>query len=86
MLWFLSIAAKKGFLVDEYLDAAIGVMEKNAQSKLAMTRVILHPKVKFSGSRIPDSAELSALHHAAHEECFIANSVLTEVLCEPVLG
>ena len=86
MLWFLSIAAKKGFVVDEYVDAAIGVMEKNTQGKLAMTKVVLHPKVKFSGSCSPGSVELSALHHAAHEECFIANSVLTEVSCEPVFG
>ncbi|HTL67568.1 MAG TPA: OsmC family protein [Lacunisphaera sp.] len=83
MLWFLSIAAKRRFVVDAYEDAAEGVMEKDADGKLAMTRVTLRPLVTFSGAARPDAAQLAALHHAAHEECFIANSVRTEVRCEP---
>jgi organic hydroperoxide reductase OsmC/OhrA len=83
MLWFLSIAAKQGFVVDSYHDEASGVMEKNPSGKLAMTRVVLRPKVNFSGPRLPDHAEIDALHHKAHDECFIANSVLTRVSCEP---
>jgi len=83
MLWFLSIAAKQGFVVDDYHDEASGIMEKNASGKLAMTRVVLRPKVNFSGPRWPDHAEIDALHHKAHDECFIANSVLTHVSCEP---
>ncbi|HVT71725.1 MAG TPA: OsmC family protein [Lacunisphaera sp.] len=83
MLWFLSIAAKRRFVVDRYEDAAEGVMEKNADGKLAMTRVTLRPLVTFSGANLPDESQLGALHHAAHEECFIANSVRSEVRCEP---
>ncbi|MGH8805824.1 MAG: OsmC family protein [Polaromonas sp.] len=84
MLWFLSIAAKRKFCVDRYFDAATGVMEKNAAGKIAMTVVTLRPDVTFSGERQPTRAELDQLHHEAHEACFIANSVKTEVRCEPV--
>lgn len=84
MLWFLSIAAGRGFRVDRYVDKAVGTMAKNAAGKLAMTRVVLQPDVTFSGERRPDRAEIAAMHHEAHAECFIANSVLTEVACEPV--
>jgi organic hydroperoxide reductase OsmC/OhrA len=83
MLWFISIAAKRKFTVDSYEDQAEGVMEKNAEGKLAMTKVTLHPLVKFSGATVPDRTQLDALHHAAHEQCFIANSVRSEVVCEP---
>lgn len=86
MLWFLSIAARHGFCVDSYSDHATGEMRRNAGGKIAMTRVTLHPAVVFSGSRQPDRPALDALHHEAHEECFIANSVLTEVLCEPAMA
>jgi organic hydroperoxide reductase OsmC/OhrA len=82
MLWFLSIAAKRKFIVDSYEDQAEGVMEKNAGGRLAMTRVTLRPLVRFSGPTMPDEAQLDALHHAAHEQCFIANSVQSEVICE----
>ena len=84
MLWFLSIAAKRKFCVDRYADSAIGVMAKNENGKMAMTVVTLRPEVVFSGERMPTRAELEAMHHQAHEECFIANSVKTEVRCEPV--
>ncbi|MES2509043.1 MAG: OsmC family protein [Pseudomonadota bacterium] len=85
MLWFLSIAGKRKFTVDSYTDKASGVMAKNAEGKLAMTVVTLRPEVVFSGARQPTRAELDALHHEAHEECFIASSVKTEVRCEPVV-
>jgi organic hydroperoxide reductase OsmC/OhrA len=84
MLWFLSIAAKRGFCVDSYADDAVGLMEKNSSGRLAMTRVTLRPKAIFSGERLPTAAELQAMHHEAHEECFIANSVKTDVRCEPI--
>lgn len=84
MLWFLSIAARQKFVVDSYQDLAEGVMEKNAEGKYAIGVVTLRPAVKFSGDRIPTRAELLALHHEAHEECNIANSVRSEVRCEPV--
>lgn len=84
MLWFLSLAAARGFVVDSYLDNAEGVMAKTTAGKLAMTRVTLHPRVVFAGDKRPSKPELGALHHAAHEECFIANSVRSEVLIEPI--
>ena len=86
MLWFLSIAAKRKFRVDQYTDNAEGIIEKNAAGKFAMTRVTLRPEMSFSGEKMPSRAELDEMHHKAHEECFIANSVKTEVLCEPVYG
>jgi len=86
MLWFLSIAAKRKFCVDRYFDAAEGVMEKNSEGKVAMTRVTLRPDVTFSGDRPPTREELDRLHHEAHDACFIANSVKTEVRCAPVYG
>ncbi len=84
MLWFLSIAAKKKFRVDRYSDQATGIMEKNAEGKLAMTVVTLRPDVQFSGDRLPKREEIEQMHHQAHAECYIANSVRTEVRCEPV--
>ena len=84
MLWFLGIAAKRKFCVDRYADAAVGVMAKNAEGKTAMTVVTLRPEVVFSGERLPTREQIDQLHHEAHEECFIASSVKTEVRCEPV--
>ena len=84
MLWFLSVAAGQGFRVDHYLDDAAGVMGKNAANKTAVTQVTLRPRVSFSGTRLPSHAEIEQLHHKAHEECFIANSVTTEIRCEPL--
>ncbi len=84
MLWFLSLAADAGFRVDQYLDEAVGVMGRNAAGKTAVTRVTLQPRVTFSGEKLPTRARIDELHHKAHEECFIANSVTTEILCESV--
>lgn len=84
MLWFLSIAAKRGFRVDRYSDRAVGHMEKNPSGRIAMTRVILRPEVVFSGERLPGPADIDAMHHEAHEQCFLANSVKTDVRCEPL--
>lgn len=82
MLWFLSLAAKRGFCVDSYVDAAVGEMKPDADGRLAVTKVTLRPKMVFSGERIPTAVEIAAVHHAAHESCFIANSVKTQVVCE----
>lgn len=82
LLWFLSIAAKRGFVVDSYEDQATGIMAHNAEGKLAITVVTLRPKTTFSGPQ-PSRADLDLLHHQAHEECFIASSVKTHVRCEP---
>ncbi len=84
MLWFLSIAAKRKFCVDRYFDHALGVMGKNAEGKVAMLTVTLKPEITFSGEQTPSRAQIDQMHHEAHEECFIANSVKTEVRCEPV--
>jgi len=82
MLFFLSIAAKKGYVVESYADDAKGIMEKDGSGKISMTKVTLRPKVEFSGDRIPSRDDLEEIHHLAHEQCFIANSVKTEVSTE----
>ena len=84
MLWFLSIASRHKFCIDRYSDAAIGIMERNKQGKMLMSVVTLKPEVQFSGTLIPTREQITQMHHEAHEECFIANSVKTEVRCEPV--
>jgi organic hydroperoxide reductase OsmC/OhrA len=84
MLWFLSLAAAQHLCVDHYVDEAVGALGKNAAGKIAMTAVTLKPRVAISGER-PTRAAFEALHHKAHEKCFLANSVTTEVRVEPVL-
>ena len=83
MLWFLSIAAKRGYRVDQYHDQACGIMEKNAANQLAITRVTLRPAVQFSGETVPTANEIDEMHHQAHKDCYIANSVKTQVVIEP---
>jgi len=85
LLWFLDLACRAGWLVDTYHDDASGVLAKNADGQLAMTVVTLRPAVRFAGERQPDAAEIHRLHHAAHAACFIANSVRSDVRCEPVI-
>lgn len=86
MLWFLNFSAKAGFSVDAYTDEAEGVLDKNADGRMAMTRVTLRPVVRFGGTRTPSDTEFDAMHKNAHERCFIANSVSTEVRCEPSIA
>ena len=81
MLTFLHVARLKGFVVTRYVDAAEGVMEKNAAGKVAVTRAVLRPEITYDGRR-PTALEADALHHEAHEECFIANSVTTQIVVE----
>ena len=86
MLTFLHKAREAGFVVTAYRDRAEGVMRKTPEGRIAVTRVALRPEITFDG-RQPTGQELDALHHAAHEECFIANSVKTEVVVEaPIKG
>jgi organic hydroperoxide reductase OsmC/OhrA len=85
MLWFLDIACRAGWCVDAYDDEASGHMGRNAQGKLVVDVVTLRPRVRFSGPRVPDAVALAKLHHEAHAECFLANSVKSEVRCEPVM-
>lgn len=82
MLTFLYLAAKGGYVVDSYKDHAVGVMSKNDRGKLFVSKVMLRPRIVFSGAKQPSAAQLDELHHHAHEECYIANSVLTEVVVE----
>ncbi len=82
MLFFLDFARRTGFAIDSYVDEAVGVLEKRADGKIAMTKVTLRPKIEWAGDA-PDEATLADLHHQAHEACFIANSVTTEVTVEP---
>jgi organic hydroperoxide reductase OsmC/OhrA len=83
MLTFLYLAAKRGLVVNRYEDTAEGVMSKNETGRFWVSRVTLKPRIDWEGAR-PDANLIGELHHAAHDECFIANSVRTEVRCEPV--
>ncbi|MBL9172600.1 MAG: OsmC family protein [Verrucomicrobiales bacterium] len=85
LLWFLSLAAKRGWLVDAYTDTASGVLGRNSEGRLAMTQVVLRPFVTFSGAMRPSPDDFLKAHHAAHDACFIASSVRTEVRVEPEL-
>jgi organic hydroperoxide reductase OsmC/OhrA len=85
MLFFLSIAAKKKFVVNEYFDRPVGIMEKNDEGKMAMTTVTLQVKVNFSDEKTPSFKQLEKMHHQSHDMCFIANSVKTNVVTEIIL-
>lgn len=79
MLTFLAIAAKKQFNIKRYTDQAKGFLERNSQGKLAITRVVLNPEIVFADNPKPSKKEIGDMHSLSHKECFIANSVLTEV-------
>jgi organic hydroperoxide reductase OsmC/OhrA len=79
MLWFLDLAARAGFLIDEYTDRAEGRMGRREDGAEWVASVVLSPAVKFGGARRPDAGAVQELHHRAHASCFIANSVRTEV-------
>jgi organic hydroperoxide reductase OsmC/OhrA len=79
MLWFLSIAADKDYIVESYEDKAEGILGKDEEGKLAMTKVTLKPEVNFGGNAVPSREQIDELHHLAHEKCFIANSVKTKI-------
>lgn len=83
MLTFIDLARRAGVLVEAYEDEALGIMERIAPGKMAITRVTLRPRIAFQGG-VPDQARLDELHHQAHEACFIANSVTTKIAIEPV--
>lgn len=84
MLWFLSIAAKRGFVIERYEDDAVGELATNDDGRLSMKTVILRPAVTFGDGRHPARAELEALHHEAHDACYLSNSVRTEIQVAPV--
>lgn len=78
MLFFVDFARRSGLIIDEYLDRAEGELEQRADGKMAMTRVTLRPRIVWGGT-VPDETAIDELHHRAHEHCYIANSVNTEV-------
>jgi len=84
MLFFLGIAGKKRFVIDEYIDNPIGLLEKDSEGNISMTKVNLRPQVTFSGKQ-PSFEMLEKMHHQAHELCFIANSVKTEIVTEIII-
>jgi len=83
MLTFLAVASKSGFIVSSYEDDAVAILEKNENNQIVVTKVVLHPEIKFSGEKVPDTEKLKSLHDKAHKNCFIANSVKcqVEVIC-----
>ncbi len=88
MLWFLALAAARGFLVDSYTDAAVGFMTKDPDGKEWMNRIELHPGIVFAVARRPTGDELAKLHRDAHHHCYIANSLRSEIVVvdEPAAG
>ena len=84
MLWFLSIAAKRGFVVERYADTPVGTLGRNAKGKDVITVITLRPDISFAGETRPTADDIAAVHHEAHEVCCLANSVTAEVRCEPV--
>jgi len=85
MLTFLWLASREGLVVDAYQDRAVGIMSKNESGVPWVSQVTLHPRITWSGEKVPSSSDLDRLHHRAHEECYIANSVKTEVkVAEPL--
>src|SRR5882724_10493414 len=86
MLTFLYVAAKQGFVVEKYSDEAVGDMTRNEKGKFWVSKVTLAPAITFSGEKRPTSEQLDQLHHLAHEECYIANSVKSEVVVQGVMS
>ncbi len=84
MMTFLFVCSKKKYIVGSYEDSSEAVLEKNSKNKMAVTKLYLRPKITFIGENQPTTEMLDLLHEKAHEECFIANSVLTEIIIEPV--
>ncbi|MGR5336898.1 OsmC family protein [Vibrio gigantis] len=82
MLTFLGIAAKRKYVIESYVDDAIGVLEEGESGRSSVTKVTLRPKIVFIGSKVPTRAQLDKLHHLAHKNCFIANSVKTDIKVE----
>ena len=80
MLFFLSIAAQRSLIVDSYRDEPVGILDRDGDGKMAMTRITLAPAIVFCGERQPTAEELDAIHHSAHEKCYIANSIKAEVI------
>jgi organic hydroperoxide reductase OsmC/OhrA len=83
MLTFIYLASRQGFQVDSYEDSAVGTMTKNERGVPWMSSIQLNPKIAYSGEKQPSSAEVQQLHHLSHEQCYISNSIKTEVTIGP---
>jgi len=86
LLWFLHLARVKGYVINHYADDAEGFLEKNAEGRPVISRIELRPYTRFVGDKLPSTEALDALHHGAHEACFIANSIRSEIICIPRLS
>jgi organic hydroperoxide reductase OsmC/OhrA len=86
MLTYLFVASKQGFIIDSYVDEAVGVLTKNESGRMWVSKVTLAPAIVYAGDKRPTAEQSSQLHHAAHEQCFIANSIKTDVAVEPREG
>jgi len=82
MLWFLGLAAQHGYVIESYTDTAEGKMEKNVDGKEAITKVTLRPALVIASEKVPTDETIKKLHHDAHESCFLASSVKTEIVVE----
>lgn len=85
MLFFLSIAARRGHTVESYVDNAVGLLEKDDKGRMSMTNITLRPEIVFAGVAWPSEEEIAAIHHEAHDKCYIANSLKTEITIEPAI-
>ncbi|GGY69400.1 OsmC family protein [Pseudoduganella albidiflava] len=83
MLFFLSIAAKRGHVVESYVDNPVGLLEKDGAGRMSMTNITMRPEIVFAGGDWPSEDEIAAMHHEAHDKCYIANSLKTEITIEP---
>jgi organic hydroperoxide reductase OsmC/OhrA len=83
MLTFLYVAMRQGFVVESYEDDAVGVMRKNERGAIWVSAVTLNPRIAYGGDKRPTDEDVDHLHHLAHEQCFIANSVKTEITVTP---
>ncbi|WP_322401733.1 OsmC family protein [Massilia luteola] len=84
MLFFLSLAAARGYVVERYDDHAVGELDLDAGGRMAFTRIVLRPAIAFGGARQPDRTALAELHHEAHARCYIANSLKGDIVVEGV--
>ena len=82
MLTFVYLASRQGFQVDNYVDEAVGLVTKNENGVPWVSSIRLKPQISYGGQKLPTSADEERLHHQAHEQCFIANSVKTNVTVE----
>ncbi|ARB93325.1 OsmC family protein [Legionella longbeachae] len=82
MQTFLAVACKNGYIIDNYFDDAIGITNKNELGKISVTEITLHPKIKFGGSKLPDDDAITKMREKAHANCFISNSINSQVNIE----